>query len=236
MKKHILLIWCLLALSLSTSGMSTLDSLLTIFDNDVARAAYYRDAHSQQIDSLRNIRPMSKAIQIRIAREYQYFQSDSARVWFLKLIDAPEPYRTQAYTGLVQLSSSIGKYGEGFAIIPDVTSTPDSLSVDWIEAVWRLYSEAYAASRIPSFADFLQSQAQFYYDSLLNEMERQAPYNNHIRLRRNFLRASDANDLEGALAINDSIMALFPLWSHRYAIEAYSRSTLYERMGQRHEQ
>ena len=80
MKKHILLSWCLLALSISVSGMSTLDSLLTIFDNDVARAAYYRDAHSQQIDSLRNIRPMSKAIQIRIAREYQYFQSDSARV------------------------------------------------------------------------------------------------------------------------------------------------------------
>ena len=236
MRKHILLSWCLLALSISVSGKSTLDSLLTILDNDVARAAYYRDAHLRQIDSLRNIRPMSREVQIRIAREYQYFQSDSARVWFLKLIDAPEPYRTQAYTGLVQLSSSIGKYGEGFSIVPNVTSTPDSLSVDWIEAVWRLYTEAHATCRIPSFADYLQSKVQFYYDSLLNEMERQAPYNNHIRLRRNFLRASDANDLEGALATNDSILSLFPLWSHRYAIEAYSRSTLYERMGQQREQ
>ena len=135
------------------SAMSTLDSLLTIYDNEVSRAVFYRDAHAERIDSLRNIRPMSKAIQIRIAREYQYFQSDSSRVWFLKLIDAPEPYRTQAYTGLVQLSSSIGKYGEGFAIIPDVTSTPDSLSVDWLEAVWRLYSEAYAACRMPAYAD-----------------------------------------------------------------------------------
>ena len=131
------------------SAMSTLDSLLTIYDNEVSRAVFYRDAHAERIDSLRNIRPMSKAIQIRIAREYQYFQSDSSRVWFLKLIDAPEPYRTQAYTGLVQLSSSIGKYGEGFAIIPDVTSTPDSLSVDWIEAVWRLYASiAYRCDHI----------------------------------------------------------------------------------------
>ena len=137
MKRHIFLSGCLLVLSLSMSAMSTLDSLLTIYDNEVSRAVFYRDAHAERIDSLRNIRPMSKAIQIRIAREYQYFQSDSARVWFLKLIDAPEPYRTQAYTGLVQLSSSIGKYGEGFAIIPDVTSTPDSLSVDWLEAVFR---------------------------------------------------------------------------------------------------
>ena len=236
MKKYLLLSCCLLALSTRMSAMSTLDSLLTIYDNEVARAAYYREAHTKRIDSLCRIRPMSKEIQVRIAREYQYFQSDSARVWFLKLINAPEPYRTQAYTGLVQLSSSIGKYGEGFAIIPDVSAMPDSLKVDWLEAVWRLYSEAYAACRIPSFADYLHSQTQIYYDSLLNEMDRQAPYNNHIRLRRNFLRASDANDLEAALAINDSIMALFPLWSHRYAIEAYSRSTLYERMGQQREQ
>jgi hypothetical protein len=48
--------------------MSTLDSLLTIYDNEVSRAVLYRDAHEKRIDSLRNIRPMSKAIQIRIAR------------------------------------------------------------------------------------------------------------------------------------------------------------------------
>ena len=94
MKRHIFLSGCLLVLSLSMSAMSTLDSLLTIYDNEVSRAVFYRDAHEKCIDSLRNIRPMSKAIQIRIAREYQYFQSDSSRVWFLKLIDAPEPYRT----------------------------------------------------------------------------------------------------------------------------------------------
>ena len=236
MKKYLLLSCCLLALSTRMSAMSTLDSLLTIYDNEVSRADYYREAHTKRIDSLCRIRPMSKEIQVRIAREYQYFQSDSARVWFLKLINAPEPYRTQAYTGLVQLSSSIGKYGEGFAIIPDVSAMPDSLKVDWLEAVWRLYSEAYAACRIPSFADYLHSQTQIYYDSLLNEMDRQSPYDRHIRLRRNFLRASDADDLEAALAINDSIISLFPLWSHRYAIEAYSRSTLYERMGQQREQ
>ena len=224
-----------MVLSISMSAMSTLDSLLTIYDNEVARSAQYREAHQQRIDSLRNIRPMSKAIQIRIAREYQYYQSDSARAWFLKLIDAPEPYRTQAYTGLVQLSSSIGKYGEGFAIIQDVTSTPDSLSVDWLEAVWRLHNEAYAACRMPSFADYLQSQAQIYYDSLLHEMARQASYDTAIRLRYEFLQASDADDIARALKVNDTILSRTTEWSHPYAIEAYSRYTLYERLGEERE-
>ena len=89
MKKYLLLCCCLLALSTRMSAMSTLDSLLTIYDNEVSRADYYREAHTKRIDSLCRIRPMSKEIQVRIAREYQYFQSDSARVWFLKLINAP---------------------------------------------------------------------------------------------------------------------------------------------------
>ena len=235
MKKHIFLSGCLLVLSISMSAMSTLDSLLTIYDNEVARSAQYREAHQQRIDSLKKLKPMTKALRVRIAREYQYYQSDSARVWFLKLIDAPEPYRTQAYTGLVQLSSSIGKYGEGFAIIQDVTSTPDSLSVDWLEAVWRLHNEAYAACRMPSFADYLQSQAQIYYDSLLHEMARQASYDTAIRLRYEFLQASDADDITRALKVNDTILSRTTEWSHPYAIEAYSRYTLYERLGEERE-
>ena len=235
MKKHIFLSGCLLVLSISMSAMSTLDSLLTIYDNEVARSAQYREAHQQRIDSLKKLKPMTKALRVRIAREYQYYQSDSARVWFLKLIDAPEPYRTQAYTGLVQLSSSIGKYGEGFAIIQDVTSTPDSLSVDWLEAVWRLHNEAYAACRMPSFADYLQSQAQIYYDSLLHEMARQASYDTAIRLRYEFLQASDADDITRALKVNDTSLSRTTEWSHPYAIEAYSRYTLYERLGEERE-
>ena len=109
-----------LLLSLSTvaaSAISTLDSLLTVLDNEVAHSAQYCAAHQQRIDSLEAIRPMTKALQLRIAREYQYFQSDSARTRYMALLQSPEPYRTQAYMGLVQLSSSIGKYGGGMALL-----------------------------------------------------------------------------------------------------------------------
>ena len=222
----------LLVLSLSLQAMSTLDSLMNIMDKEVELSASYRAAHLGRIDSLKSVRPMTKALQVRIAREYQYFQSDSAREWYLGLIGSEEPYRTQAYMGLVQLSSSIGKYGEGFTLVPYVSETPDSLRVDWIEAVWRLYNEAYAACRIPSFRAELKTNVDLYYDSLLHEMDRQAPERISIRLRRNILAAIDSHNYSRALEINDSILSRTTEWSHPYAIEAYARAMLYEQSGQ----
>ena len=105
--------------SLAVSAMSTLDSLFAIYDAEVTRSEFYIDAHQQRIDSLRHIKPMTKALQIAIAREYQYFQSDSARAWYLRMVNAEEPYRTQAYMGLVQLSSSIGDKRHSVAVLTD---------------------------------------------------------------------------------------------------------------------
>ncbi|MBR6829251.1 MAG: hypothetical protein IKM83_01380, partial [Paludibacteraceae bacterium] len=232
MEKKLFLSFLIGAFSLTLSAMSTLDSLLMVYDGDVARAVYYIDAHQQRIDSLRHIKPMTKALQIRIAREYQYFQSDSARAWYLRLVNAEEPYRTQAYMGLVQLSSSIGKYGDGMALISYVTDDmPDSLRVDWIEAVWRLHSETLASSTVPQLQQHLSETAAMYYDSLLHEMARQVPYSDAIRLRYEFLQAVDADNIPEALRVNDTILSRLEPWSHRYAIESYSRYVLYDQAG-----
>ena len=231
-KKFIICSLIASAICIAASARSTLDSLLTVYDEEVAQSDVYCRQHQHRIDSLKSIRPMTKALQIRIAREYQYFQSDSARVWYLRLTDAEEPYRSQAYLGLVQLSSSIGRYGGGMALISQVTDVPDSLRVDWIEAIWRIHSEAMGYTEIPPLRTSLAATAAIYYDSLLHEMDRQAPYNTDIRLRREMLAAMDANNPSQALIINDSIMARLVEWSHPYAIEAYNRSVIYERLGQ----
>ena len=231
MRKRIVLITLLMALGMSASAMSTLDSLLTIYDAEVARSSYYIEAHQRRIDSLRRLKPMTKELQIRIACEYQYFQSDSACAWYLRLLDAEEPYRTKAYMGLVQLGSSIGKYGGAMALLVKVQDVPDSLRVDWLEAVWRLHTEYAASSRVPMLRDQLLGTAQVYYDSLLHEMARQAPQNTSIRLRYHFLRALDEDNIPLALDINDTILSSIEVWSHHYAIEAYSRSNLYDLMG-----
>ena len=233
MKKRVgFLLFLLLAGAMSLMAMSTLDSLFHLYDFEVSRAEVYKQAHEHRIDSLKSMRPRTKDIQVRVAREYQYYQSDSARVWYLRLLDAEEPYRTQAYMGLVQLSSSIGKYGDGFSLVPHVTQVPEYLKVDWIEAVWRLHTEALASSNIPYLHSELEVQAQLYYDSLLHEMARQAPYNEDIRLRYSILQARDADNIPLALAINDTILSRFAEWSHPYAIEAYNRYTFYDALGQ----
>jgi hypothetical protein len=74
--------------------------------------------------------------------------------------------------------------------------------------------------------------AKVQYDSLLNEMERRAPFSTDVRLRYEILQAIDANDPTLALAINDTILSRLPAGSHRIAIESYTRSTLYEMLGQ----
>ena len=232
MRRRLFLSTLLIAVAVCMSAMSTLDSLLVMLDAEVARSAEYCEAHELRIDSLKKLRPMTKALQIRIAREYQYFQSDSARAWYMQLIHAEEPYRTQAYTGLVQLSSSIGKYGDGMALIPYVTDVPDELRVDWLEAVWRIHSEALAASTLPPLQEQLARETDKLYDSLKHEMARQAPHNTAIRLRYEYLIAVEAEDYLLALQVNDTIISRLTEWSHPYAIEAYSRSSLYEAAGQ----
>jgi len=225
----------MMALSMSAFAMSTLDSLFTIYDAEVARSADYIEAHQHRIDSLRRLKPMTKELQIRIAREYQYFQSDSACAWYLRLLDAEEPYRTKAYMGLVQLGSSIGKYGGAMALLDKAHDVPDSLRVDWLEAVWRLHTEYAASSRVPMLREQLLSSAQVYYDSLLHEMARQAPHSTDIRLRYEILKAIDADDIQEALRINDTIISRVTEWSHPFAIETYSRYALYDMLGESRE-
>lgn len=223
----------LLLFSLSASAMSTLDSLFHLCETDLAQSGQYIAAHGRQIDSLKHVRPMTYAMRVRIAREYQYYQSDSARAWYLGLLDADEPYRTKAYLGLVELSTSIGKYWDAKALIDKVTDDmPESLRVDWIEAVWRLYTETAARSGVPAVRRFMLDQAAVYYDSLLTVMARQAPYDADISLRYHILNAKDADNLPLAMRINDTILSRVPEWSHPYAIEAYNRAMLYEQMGE----
>lgn len=233
MRNRLFLIVCLLGTAISVSAISTLDSLLNLCESEMAQSQIYNAAHGRMIDSLKLVHPPTLALHMRIAREYQYYQSDSAIVWFLRQKESEEPYRTQAYTGLVELSTSIGKYADGMSLIPEVNDDmPDSLRVDWIEAVWRLHVEAAAQTGLPALRKQWLATAQIYYDSLLHEMARQADRSTDIRLRLEILNARDADNIPLALAINDTMLSRVPQWSHPYAIIAYNRAMLYEHLGQ----
>lgn len=216
----------------TASAMSTLDSLFVTYDAAVRRSSAYIAQRQHRIDSLKAIRPVTYKLQLQIAHEYQHFQSDSGIVWFSKLTHAPEPYRSKAYIGLVELTTSIGKYDDAISVLPELNDVPDNLRVDCAEAIWRLYTEGAARHGLPQLRAQWQQMAKVQYDSLLNEMERRAPFSTDVRLRYEILQAIDAKDPTLALAINDTILSRLPAGSHRIAIESYTRSTLYEMLGQ----
>ena len=230
MKKLLSIVFAL-SLFAGVEAKSTLDSLMSTYYEEAGQAEVYRSVRQRRIDSLKNVHPLTRDTELRIAREYQHYQSDSSRAWYLKLINAPEPYRTHAYTGLVELATSIGKYADGMVLVPDVTDMPDSLHIDWLEAVWKLHVEAAASTAIPQLKTRWTEAAKVYYDSLLLVMDRHSAMSEDIRLRREILGASDSDDVKLALAINDTMLSHIAEWSHPYAIAAYNRAMMYEKLG-----
>ena len=231
MYKRLLFIPLFMGISMALNAMSTLDSLFATYDDAVRHSSHYIASHQRYIDSLRSIRPLSNDVKLRVAREYQYFQSDSAVVWYSYLTNAPEPYRSKAYIGLLELTTSIGKYNDAISLLPALDSIPDTLRVDCAEAIWRLYFEGSMHHSLPPLREQWANIAKERYGALLHEMQAQSVHSSNIRLRYEILQAIDAGNFDLALAINDTILSRITEWSHPFAIEAYTRSTLYESMG-----
>ena len=85
MVKRLILLGTFIAVSFFATAERTLDSLFTVLDAEVAQADIYITRRQAMIDSLRAVRPMTDEVRLRIAKEYQHFQSDSSRAWYLKL-------------------------------------------------------------------------------------------------------------------------------------------------------
>ena len=162
-------IWALL--TFASASADTLDSLLTVLESEVTHSDLYIARKQARIDSLCAVRPMTPALQLRIAQEYQHFQSDSSRAWFLKLQDADEPIRTEAFIGMVKLLASSGHYSNATALL-DKEGMPSISSVEGYKMAWLLYSDAAANAQVPLFQDEAKERAQQYYDSMMVALEK----------------------------------------------------------------
>ena len=65
---------------------SILDSLLVVYESEVAHTNDYLAVRQARIDSLCNITPHTPDLTLAIAREYQSYQSDSARIYYGHLL------------------------------------------------------------------------------------------------------------------------------------------------------
>ena len=231
MLKRILLSSCLAVFALSvTAKESVTDSLLHVLENEIEQYTLYTARKQARIDSLRAIRPMTDEIRLRIAKEYQHFQSDSSRAWYVRLQEVEEPVRSQAFIGVVKLLSSTGHFSNAIALLQN----DQGLSIrssEGYKTAWLLYSEAAANTQIPMLQEQEAETARRYHDSMMIALEREAPFSVESALWLASYRAQDKNDWKEAIYYNEQLLALSTPYDHLYAILAYGNAMLYEQAG-----
>ena len=230
MNKRILIIICWMAVTLTCSAASTLDSLLNVFEKEVAQSSVYIERHQNFIKALCASKPMTPELQLRIAREYQHFQSDSSRVWYLKLQDAQDPIYTQAYVGFVSLLASTGHYANALEML-NHKGVPTLHSSEGYKMAWLLYTDLAANAQIPELQTEVQTKVKKYYESMLSALEREAPTSLESSLWLQLYRAQDRKDWAEAIRCSEQLLAQYTPDEHQYAILAYGHAMLYEQAG-----
>lgn len=230
MLKRFLIVCSILAATVAASASSTTDSLLDVLETEVAHASIYTARRQAMIDSLCAIRPMNDALRLQIAKEYQHFQSDSSRAWYLELKDSKEPIRTEAYIGLLQLLSSSGHYTNAIGIL-NKPNAPSIHSAEGYKAAWLLYTEVAAIMQTPDFQHEAKRLRQQYYDSMMVALEAGSENSNEYHLWYELYRAEERNDWKEAIHYSEQLLSLVTPEDHQYAIWAYGHAMIYEQSG-----
>lgn len=159
-----------MAVSFFATAERTLDSLFTVLDEEVAQADIYITRRQAMIDSLRAVRPMTDAVRLQIAEEYQHFQSDSSRAGYLKLQNAEPAIRTEACIRMMRLLASSGHYSNAIAVWEK--EDPETFkSSEGYKSAWLLYSDVASNAQIPIMQEEAKAKTQQYYDSMMVELE-----------------------------------------------------------------
>ena len=230
MAKRLILLGAFMAVSFFATAERTLDSLFTVLDEEVAQADIYITRRQAMIDSLRAVRPMTDAVRLQIAEEYQHFQSDSSRAGYLKLLNAEPAIRTEACIRMVRLLASSGHYSNAIAVWEK--EDPETFkSSEGYKSAWLLYSDVASNAQIPIMQEEAKAKTQQYYDSMMVELEHEAAYSEESALWLASYRAQDRHDWNEAIYYNEQLMNRYSPNDNQYAILAYGQAMLYEQMG-----
>ena len=225
------LFFCTFLLTIGVSVFSsTLDSLLNMLESEIAHSPIYLERKNTFIRSLCASKPMTSELQLRIAREYQHFQSDSSLVWYLKLQNAEEPIRTEAFIGLIQLLSYNGHYGNAIEMLNNAQSPSFNCSAGY-KVAWLLYDEIKPKAKTPSFLQEACEKSDYYYHQMMEALEREAQTSEESRLWLEQYRASEKQDWQSAIYYNEQLINRLMPEDHLYAVLAYGQAMLYEHAG-----
>ena len=230
MRKRLFLTFCLVAANMTFVWSSTVDSLLTVLENEIEQSDVYIARKKQFIESLCAMQPMTPELQLRIAREYQHFQADSSRTWYLQLTECEEPIRTEAFMGFAKLLASTGHYVDAVAMVLDHESELIN-SIEGSKMAWLLFSDIANDSQVPSFCEQAKHFSQRYYDAMMRAYERDMRTSRESYYWYHLYRAQERGDWAEALRNNEQLLAMVTPDDHLYAILAYGQAMLYENAG-----
>ena len=230
MKNRFFIALLLLSAMLCSARESTLDSLISVLDEEIAHADVYTARKKQFIESLCAMRPMTQDLQLRIAREYQHFQCDSSRAWFLKLREAEEPIRREAFFSFVKLLASSGYHADAVTMLEGEMS-PAPESVEEYKMAWLLFADVADGMLVPKFKAETEAKADYYYQQMMKALEREAPTSPEYYHWLELYRAQDSGNWDEAIRHSEELLALTSPDEHLYAILTYGHAMLYEGAG-----
>lgn len=209
---------------------SRTDSLLSVYDRMVENAAEYIDIRQSAIDSCKALPSTSKQL-LQIAELYFPYRSDSALHYYGRAIEeGDEPTALLAAIRRIRLLASIGEYDEAFRENKKLGAIPDTFKVSYYDAMYRMFSEAAMAAKLPVYSTEYWSQAHVYADSLIDFCDthglRPSEY-----WRQCISKANAKRDYFSALAYTDSALTTITPQQHNYAIFAFERGVVYRDMG-----
>jgi len=227
-----LLVACLsISLFSRADNSATLDSLLSVYDAEVAQSEVYLQQRQSSIDSLVRSRFADRPeVMLDIAELYRPYQSDSSVAYLSKVLDAPEPYATIARIRLVYLLASVGYYSESQAVAQQLRNVPDEHRGEYFEAMERLYGESSVYGKLQTMRDDCSTMAGAYKDSLSAYLRSLSKPDLQL-IKMELVGAREAGDYVEALRLSDSVMMLVRPYSHEFAVFAYETSIIYKDMG-----
>lgn len=236
--KSRLLFLSLLLLVLSACGRTAdsfgldhrTDSLMSVYDRMVDRAAEYVAVRQEAIDSCKALTPIPERL-LQIAELYVPYRSDSALHYYnLAIASADEQVVTQAFIRRIRLLASIGDFDVAFREKENMRDVATPHKVMYFDAMYRLYSEAAQSAKLQAYGDEYWASAYAYADSLIAfcdaQQLRQSEY-----WRQRISRANAKRDFYSALSFTDSAMLTLTPQQHDYAIFAFERAVIYRDMG-----
>lgn len=216
----------------ATAEQTLIDSLLMVYDTEIAQADIYLAQRQAMIDELCQS-PTVNTPQglMQIGDLYRPYQCDSALLYYTRALGSGEPFDTEARIKLVYLLASIGYYNEGFDISQSLHDIPDSLVIPYYEAQNRLYGESAVYGKMEGYRERGFRISGLYHDSLYNAMKTSGVVTANM-LKMELIHARNTHHYERAIQKSDSAFALISEGSHEYAIIAYETAIIYRELGQ----